>query len=95
MGTAVYPVFATGGLKRDGSESIFATCKPLALPPHPLLTPIFPHLYLGHGAAPPGAIKHDAACGRVGAFKLATRALDGTQQVVICGKHDPAFQLSQ
>lgn len=34
---------------------------------------------LGHGATAPGAIKRSAARGRAGAFKLAIRALDGTQ----------------
>lgn len=44
--------------------------------------PVFAAGGLGHGAAPPGAVKHAAACGGVRALELATRALDSTQQVV-------------
>ena len=64
----------------------------LPLPPLPSsLPPIFPNLYLGHGAASPRAIRHSAACGGVGAFELSVGALDGTQGLGICGWDDPGF----
>lgn len=40
---------------------------------------VFTARSLGHGTASPGAIEHRAARGGVGAFKLATGALDSTQ----------------
>lgn len=44
---------------------------------------VFAAKSLGHGAASPGAIKHSAARGGVGALRLAIGALDGTQGVGI------------
>lgn len=44
---------------------------------------VFAARSLGYGAAPPGAIKHNAARGGVGALELAAGALDSTQGVGI------------
>lgn len=90
MGAAVHLVFAARGLRRDGPNSVFAPSSPLICPccPRP---PVFPNLYLGHGAAPPGAIRHSAACGGVGALEMAVGTLDGTHGVGFCGWGDPGF----
>lgn len=45
--------------------------------------PVLAARSLGYGAASPGAIKHNAARGEVGAFKSAIRALDSSQGVVV------------
>lgn len=96
MRAAVHLIFTARSLRRDGPDSVFAPSSPSLCPCCPPPPLIFPNLYLGHGAASPGAIKHSAARGGVGTLKLAIRALDGTQGAGICGQDDPGFyQTSQ
>lgn len=56
MGAAVYLVFAARSLTRDAPDLCLCPLPPLALPWLLPRTPSFPNPYLGHGAAPPGAI---------------------------------------
>ena len=61
--------------------------------PLPISPPsIFPKLYLGHGAASPGAIRHGAARGGVGALELFVGALDGIQELGICRRDYPGLR---
>lgn len=57
MGAAVHPIFTAGSLEESQASATWAP-----VPPHHLALPAQQWPYLGHGAAPPGAIEHMAAC---------------------------------
>lgn len=73
MGTTVHLIFTAQSL----GDRLTLTLHPQGPLPTPKPPSPFPNLYLGHGAAPPRAVWHRAARGRLGTLDLAVRALDG------------------
>lgn len=94
VGAAVHLVSTAGSLRRDGPDSTSAPSSPSSAPAALLPPRIFPNLYLGHGAAAPGAVKHSAARGGVGAMELAVGAQDVIRGLGICRRDDAGFRPS-